>query len=128
MHSIGEWKKLIEAKKSEYIANVQQATSKSHMIHDQVVGSWVQEISLTNQTLSASMPDMPNSHDKQIMNTKINELRLEFVRQKQKLEQETKDRIQQRNKEFETQTFKCKSQIKKLEESIVEYGTRLQTT
>ena len=96
------------------------------MIHDQVVGSWTLEISKTNQTLTSSIPDQQNSHDKEVMKAKVNELRLEFERQKKKLEQETADRIQLRNKEFETQTVKCKSQIQKLENSIAEYGTRLQ--
>ncbi len=51
---------------------------------------------------------------------------MEFERQKKKLEQETEERIRFRNKEFEGQKVQCHNHIKKLEESITEYGSRLQ--
>ena len=125
-HSIAEWKNLTEEKTREYIANVHEATVSSTKLHDQEVGLWIQEISKTNQALNESNPHRQNNHDKQVMISKIDALRLEFERQKLKLEQETIERMQRRDKEYEAQSIQCNTQILKLEEYIAEYGSRLQ--
>ena len=124
--SVEEWKKLIELKTSEYVTSVEDAMFTAQKMHDETVGSWKQELSKTQQTIRDSKPDQQNSCDYEVLHSKVEALRLEFERQKKKLEQETEDRIRRRNKEFEGQKVQCHNHIKKLEESITEYGSRLQ--
>ena len=115
-YSVGEWKKLIEKMKKEYIINVDDAVFTSQIMHDKLVESWTQEIAKANHTLIDAKPEM---------NSKIEGLRLDFERRKQKLEQETEEQIRLQKKEFEAQSMRCNGQVEKLEKLIEEYGNRL---
>jgi hypothetical protein len=124
--SIRQWKAQIEIKTNEYSTSVQEAESNSQTLHDELVGLWKVEITKTHENLKSSNPEKQNERDEDVLNSKINTLRLEFERKVEELEQELDNRVKQRNKEYELLRVEEEERIQNLETTITEYGTRLQ--
>lgn len=124
--SVDSWKEKFDENEARYRQRISAASATAQMLHDEAVAALKTEIHKTTEKIASLKPDRENSRDKEDVNRMIEEKRIAFQHEKAMLRRGLKDRIRNRNKEFEAVCAEESAIVRKLETTVSDCNTHLQ--